>query len=536
MKNHFFWNETRINIGGQTAILDKVLSEICACVRINPNITSTFIFADIYRYNTSSFNYKIQPKPLYSTIAEAEKGYLLNGFKNHYFDYSQKKPFAIAPVIYVSRIITSLTKEISLILNKIRYSEIVDFDFFYSNTNDFETYKIEENIRNEYLDSKETNNALFSFNIASGNLVYQYDITTLSMDNILSNFNGVFQFLTILFGFVGNFLNQILFSFEKRKYFYSFGGYKSDIKSFNKETLKRRDFYDDEDICESKGKSEIMRRVYRYAKAAVEHNIFKGKEFPQLKKLAGLAKKTTVDVDEMNIGNCIKNNKSDKVNFIQNQSESEIDENNDEIKNKILDKSNNEINYSKICLVNCNNKGSSNFKHANAADNSERHLQIKQERIEPPPQKINFDIEMEHIKVEAMDANNCGSRDIKKEISGGDTVTNNVKAEIKRISESNMNDKNYNITRKDGKTKSNNKIDYKKEISINNNENNEYLEYKQKEQITNYLFEEYVNSFEFLYDVFSQIEMLKIILLNEKEFLDFKYFSRAYISFIDAEI
>ena len=58
------------------------------------------------------------------------------------------------------------------------------------------------------------------FELSPSSFVNVYDITLLSIDNILAVFNGTFTILTLLFTIIGNYFNSIYYKNEKKNFFY----------------------------------------------------------------------------------------------------------------------------------------------------------------------------------------------------------------------------------------------------------------------------------------------------------------------------
>ena len=143
--------------------------------------------------------------------------------RNTYFDYSKKENPIYTYISYLYLQLKSAVQNIDINFNKIKYSEIIDFDIFYQNTKEYEDYTMSENYN---IDSGEKignedklTKPLFSFLLFANNIIYQYDITLLSMDNIFASFYSVFQVLSIILEIIGNYYYNMFFNKDIKKYF-----------------------------------------------------------------------------------------------------------------------------------------------------------------------------------------------------------------------------------------------------------------------------------------------------------------------------
>ena len=77
-------------------------------------------------------------------MGEADKGFVFSAFKNFYFYYSKENPIAIALLIFFTDTFNKLIQQLVLTFEKIKYTEIIDFDIFYSSARDFDNYSIDK--------------------------------------------------------------------------------------------------------------------------------------------------------------------------------------------------------------------------------------------------------------------------------------------------------------------------------------------------------------------------------------------------------
>jgi len=164
--------------------------------------------------------------------------------RNTYFDYS-KKDSAInsyfSPVIIKPKLMSSI---FSVYFNKIKYKELIDFDIFYKQSNENEDYTISDTVEREngkaFKASEVSQVPMISVLLFAGNTIYNYDITLISIDTILATFSGVFQVLSMILGFIGNFYNNFFFDIEIDKRLFKYKGVSNEGVECLKEFYQRR--------------------------------------------------------------------------------------------------------------------------------------------------------------------------------------------------------------------------------------------------------------------------------------------------------
>ena len=403
--------------------LENKLKNNCLCSKPKKDLV---VFSDLIKANVTLYSLSIYPKAKLFDI-DFSKTFIYYVNKNTYFDYSKIDPINL----YLTSIPLNpqlTTQQIYVYFNKIKYSEIIDFDIFYQKTTDYEDYTITDNsssagetIRNEDKLIK----PFFTFNLFPETKIYNYDITLLSMDNILATFNGVFQVLSMLLGFIGNFYNNIFF--------------KKDFKNYISNVKEEKDL------------KKILKKIYDFNKFN-KHN-----------------------------------------NYAENDIIGEIS---NLIDNKLVLKDNN---YQENLVLN----------HSNISKNSKNE---KNKSINELDNLENLDFEVSNISPKYV-----------FRIENNPNETNNA-AKSKNQT---FIVKNNLILEENNKPKLNSCMKKENLIKLNNNYVNNI---EKKDNFSLSLLENYVNSYEFLFDSFCQIEFLKTLLFDEHLYLNFKDLSKLYIS------
>ena len=403
--------------------IEFITKNTCLCCRPKKDI---FINMDIINAEVKIYSLNIFPKAKLFDI-DYSNTFIYHVNRNTYFDYNKKdNPITsyITPVVLKPQLIS---QQYNLSFNKIKYSEIIDFDLFYKHNTDYEDYTISENYAINAVETIKNEDKLikpfFIFNMFATTKIYKYDITLLSLDNILATFSGVFQVLSMLLGFIGSFYNNIIFNKDIKNYF-----------------LK---------LEEEKDLNKILKKIYNY-------NKFNNYE------------------------------ENDIIGEISNL-----------IDDKLVLKDNN---YQENLVLN----------HSNISKNSKN---IKNKSINELDNLENLDFEVSNISPKNL-----------FKIENNPNETNNA-AKSKNQT---FILKNNLILEENNKHKFNSSLKKEKLNVFKNNDDINNKENKENSSLN--LFENYVNSYEFLFDSFCQIEFLKTLLFDEHLYLNFKDLSKLYIS------
>lgn len=189
-------------------------SMILSCYCGSPT-EETFIGTDIYRFNETESIIRFVSKPEVKNMDTT--GMFMNTFlTNYFFDYKQIPAFQVYPV-KIQNPIDKKTKYTKLDIEELRYHEIIDFDIFYRSETDLRKFRINDFSSNDVDFPNENFSHIFALN--PSNFVNTYDITLLSIDNILAIFNGTFTVLSLIFTAVGKYFNNIFFVKQIKRIF-----------------------------------------------------------------------------------------------------------------------------------------------------------------------------------------------------------------------------------------------------------------------------------------------------------------------------
>ena len=404
--------------------IKDTLPNNCLCGRPKNDL---FIFSDVIKAKMTVYSLSVFPKDKLFTVDYANM-FIHNLHKNTYFDYSKKDPINLflTTILIKPQLITQIY---TLYFDTIKYSEIIDFDIFYYKNTDYQDYTLTSNARStgETISNEDKLTKPFlQYNFFAENNIRKYDITLLSMDNILASFNGVFQVLSMLLGFIGNFYNNIFF--------------KKDFKNYISNVKEEKDL------------KKILKKIYDFNKFN-KHN-----------------------------------------NYAENDIIGEIS---NLIDNKLVLKDNN---YQENLVLN----------HSNISKDSKN---IKNKSINELDNLENLDFEVSNISPKNL-----------FKIENNPNETNNA-AKSKNQT---FILKNNLILEENNKHKFNSSLKKEKLNVFKNNDDINNKENKENSSLN--LFENYVNSYEFLFDSFCQIEFLKTLLFDEHLYLNFKDLSKLYIS------
>lgn len=443
--------------------LAQKLKSICYCGRVKPEAKAK-IYADIYQFNTSDITYHFFGKESYF-LENRSDFVILSIFKNNYFDYSNKNSAIISyPTVMTMPVNPAIYSLYNFKTNKITYSEIIDFDIFYSSSKDYEEYVISENPLNNISQLKSFYEPILTINLDAGNMIYDYSITILSMDNITASFNSVFQILSLILGFIGGFFNGIIFYFSKKKYFTTLIKTNYDENTTSSILLKK--IYERSKPKEFNKDKMLNNRINHLLKPNIGNNSL------------GKVKKPINENEEQN--DLIKDRKIKNINDIQNLDELNLDnldilnlEENQSIKTNGVNIGFNSNNKNKIDILNLNiNKNNEDYAKNNYIYRNNSQIGSKQIQVHTNKQQKSESIHT--IK----NVNNIHGTNHKKKI-----------------------DRSF--------------------LSL---QKKNFLE-----NVSLTLFNNYVSSYEFLFDMFSQMELIKRLLFDENLYFSFKTLSRMYI-------
>lgn len=396
-------------IGLPEKLANKLLT--CSCgYAAKENIIAT----DIYRFNETGSAISYASKPAIQN-EDTSNWIMLTYVMNFYFDYKKNPPFQMYPMIIETPVNKKKESYIKLDFENMRYNEIIDFDIFYKKQNDWEQYKIKDSTIIT-ADTPYEDYFYTTFAFVPHSFVNVYDITLLSIDNILAVFNGTFTILMLLFTSIGNYFNSKYYNNAKKKLFYNLR------------------YLDDENKDKDPDKESYISNLKK------REPLYKGKDH------------SLKDIDESvkNKDNKIDKIKTEKVNV---NTKKEKEKNSD------------------VLIINDFSKDNENVP---ASDNNNNYEVIDDDYLSG--KNLNVDVK----------------------------INNFIQMENEVI---------YKDVKYVKKVKKDKKVDYEKKVS----------------EYTLGIFDSYVSSFEFLFDLFTQMELIKKMFLDQETYRDFNFKSKKYL-------